>query len=88
VPGPKIAYAYAMTAFGVDDDVPVSFHAAMLDAAKRRRLVVFPHDQADLYEGVSECGIVAQAIVSEPMAAFSEIRLINHRQNTCPGKEC
>ena len=77
-----------MTTFGEDDDVPVSFHAAMLGVVKRRRPAVLPYDQADFYEGVSECGIVARTTLSESLAAFSEIRLINHRLSICPSKEC
>jgi hypothetical protein len=60
----------------------------MLGVLKRRRPAVLPYDQADFYEGVSECSIVAQAIVSGPLAALSEIRLINHRLNICPRTEC
>jgi hypothetical protein len=62
VPGSKIADTHAMTTFGEDDNVPVSFHAAMLGVVKRRRPAVLPHGQADFYEGVSKCSIGAQAL--------------------------
>ena len=67
VPGSKVADTHALAAFGEGDDVPVSFHVAMLGVVERRRLAVLQHDQSDLYESVSECGIVARAIVSEPL---------------------
>jgi hypothetical protein len=61
-----------MTAFGEDDDVPVSFHAAMLGVVKRRRPAVLLRDQADFYEDVLECGMVARPLCPDLWRPFQE----------------